>query len=240
MTVGRELFNERSEEVGLYFEFLEDIIDRRAKLIFPLPHGAPQDAIPEIKVVSLDLSHTLKANGYLLLYNLVEATISNAVEDIHRQIGLDGSIDADQLVHSLTERALKRFRSSNEKVMVEETPVSQMLLRHWLEDHRKKVADNVHPLFSGNVDARKIREVGDMYGFTISTDPAVTRNGAELVNVKAKRNDLAHGHVPFRECGRDVTLQDLSQIKREVIAYLSDVLTAVESYLADRKYLRTA
>jgi len=240
MIESRTLFVERSEEIDLYFAFLEDIVDRKAEFLFPLRHDAAPDATRTTKSISLDLSHTLKANGYLLLYNLVEATIVNAIEDIHRKIDSDTSIDADKLVQSLTERALKRFRISNQGTFDTAGPVSLLLLRHWLDDHKAKVANNHHPDFTANIDARKIREVGEVYGFAITTDAAITKNGAQLLTVKTKRNELAHGHIPFRDCGRDISLTSLSEIRREVIAYLDDVLMSVEGYILGRKYRRSA
>jgi MAE_28990/MAE_18760-like HEPN len=239
MNASRTLFSERTVEIDLYFKFLEDIINRKGQLSFPLPNGSALGTEQEVKAISLDLSHTLKANGYLLLYNLIEATIVNAIEDIHLQIDSDISIDADKLVLTLTKRALKRFKAGNVQIAVPAT-VSQMLLRHWLDDHKEKVARNEHPLFSGNVDARKIREVGEIYGFKVATDTAITKDGAQLLKVKSKRNALAHGQVPFRECGRDTTLPELCEIKQEVVAYLNDVLTSVEAYLTNDGFRRTA
>ena len=43
-------------------------------------------------------------------------------------------------------------------------------------------------LFSGNVDAKRIREVALQYGFQ---NPK--KKAKELLTVKANRNDLAHG-----------------------------------------------
>lgn len=242
MTLSRDLFNERTQEINLYFAFLDDIINKKASLIFPVPHGLPPEVEREEKQIPLDLWHTLKANGFLLLYNLIEATIVNAIEEIHDQIDSENGIDVDSLVETLTERAMKRFRGSGEVEysMLCKSPISQGMLRHWLDEHERKVAANEHPLFSGNVDARKIREVAALYGFCIQTDEAKTKNGANLLTVKTKRNNLAHGQVPFRDCGREVSLPELVDIKTEVVLYLDDVLDAVEDYLAHQSYLRRA
>lgn len=83
MSVARVMFDERVADIERYFSFIEEIIDHQATLVFPLPIGTKQDVPRLEKLVPIELKHTLKANGFLLLYNLVEATVSNAIEEIH-------------------------------------------------------------------------------------------------------------------------------------------------------------
>lgn len=72
-------------------------------------------------------------------------------------------------------------------------------------------------LFSGNIDARKIKDTAIEYGFSYSTDTRKTSNGFDLLSVKANRNDLAHGFKSFTEVGRDKTADELLVIKSKVI-----------------------
>ncbi|MDI9334649.1 MAG: MAE_28990/MAE_18760 family HEPN-like nuclease [Cytophagales bacterium] len=240
MIPSRASFTERSTEVELYFDFLKNIIDDKAQLIFP-SRGQASNASAATKAIPIKLSHTLKANGYLLLYNLVEATIVNAIEDIHAQIKADALIDADKLVHSLTRQTLDRFKGKGSATI--DQPVNKLLLSHWLDDHQKSVENNQHPVLLGNVDAKRIREAADLYGFQVATkttNTSVATAGERLVEVKDKRNELAHGRVPFAECGRDTILPNLITIKEAVLIYLNDVLLSIESYLSEKKYQRSA
>ena len=91
-------------------------------------------------------------------------------------------------------------------------------------------------IFSGNVDAKKIKEIADKYGFSHQTDSKFTKNGAKLVTVKEKRNDLAHGEISFQECGKDYTIQDIIAIKNEVIKYLEEILNNIEQFLLQDKH----
>lgn len=70
-------FETRVEEVDKYFIFLESLINETTKL-------AVSDSAGKYKTQSIDseLAKTLKANGFLLLYNLVESTMRNAIEAI--------------------------------------------------------------------------------------------------------------------------------------------------------------
>lgn len=50
----RHLYNERTSEINLYFEFLFDVLDKRPKLKFS----------DEERAFDRDLIHILKANAY--------------------------------------------------------------------------------------------------------------------------------------------------------------------------------
>ena len=66
------------------------------------------------------------------------------------------------------------------------------------------------------------------------------KNGTTLVKVKTKRNELAHGKISFSDCGRDISIDELNQIQKDVIAYLEKILNNIEDYIENKSYLRTA
>lgn len=92
-------------------------------------------------------------------------------------------------------------------------------------------------LFSGNVDSRLIKELAQKYGFSYKTEFTKTKNGQNLVVVKSNRNDLAHGLKSFEEVGRDKTIDELLEIKDEVIEYLRQILENIKIYLDNQEYL---
>ena len=99
-------------------------------------------------------------------------------------------------------------------------------------------------LFSGNLDARKIREIANKYGFSCSIGAITLEDGTiqnfnrdHILTVKSRRNELAHGDYSFKDCGSNYTLQELMEIKIHVISYLRQVLEHIENYINDRKYL---
>ena len=92
-------------------------------------------------------------------------------------------------------------------------------------------------IFSGNVDAKVIRETAEKYGFSHSTDCAKTKNGKNLLLVRENRNHLAHGIKSFEEVGRDKTIEELLEIKEEVVEYLRQILKNIEGYLDNKEYL---
>jgi len=236
MSITRDLFNERRAEIEAYFSFLSDLVDRKAALVFALAPGAMSE--PETKPVGIDLLHTLKANGFMLLYNLAEASIGGAIEEIHATIATHTTLHLDALIDPLTQRAMHKFRSGAMTISNHCTyPVSQSVLRYWLDDHQKATTENRNTLFSGNIDAKKVREVATDYGFSVKTGRAA-KGGKRLLEVKSKRNALAHGKIAFKDCGQSLPMTELQEIKTEVIHYLDDILTNVEDYLSNQSYLR--
>lgn len=92
-------------------------------------------------------------------------------------------------------------------------------------------------LFSGNIDGKKIKETAKIYGFSDKTDAKKTQNGNDLLKIKTKRNDLAHGFKSFEEVGKDASADELLQIKKRVICYLREILQNIETYISNQEYL---
>ncbi len=82
-----------------------------------------------------------------------------------------------------------------------------------------------------------LKKLAEKYGFSYKTEFTKTKNGQNLVVVKSNRNDLAHGLKSFEEVGRDKTIDELLEIKEEVIEYLRQILENIKTYLDNQEYL---
>lgn len=235
MLMCRSLLNERGGEVLLYLRFLKTVINEDAGLHLPRKNAtAPIDR---------NLTHTLKANGYLLIYNLVEATMTMAIEDIHRSMrgdiaaGLD-DMTLDCLNPSLFERVLRRFRAGASDKLSGSYPYSgAWLVRYWLDDHDQAVRNNKNPLASGNLDGQKIVEMAKKYGFdAYGRENQMKHPG--LYKAKEKRNALAHGKTSFKDCGMDTSVDLLLEEAVGVLRCLRHHVRSVEAFIAHRGYVR--
>lgn len=97
------LFSERKEDIEKYFNFVKFIIDER-------PTFSYKDRIAgecKHREIDIEMTHILKANAFIILYNLIEATISNAIEDIHNELNSCDDLCVDKICESLTKLALK-------------------------------------------------------------------------------------------------------------------------------------
>ncbi|MEG4283746.1 MAE_28990/MAE_18760 family HEPN-like nuclease [Microcoleus sp. A006_D1] len=216
-------FNTRAQEVDDYFIFLEGLIKQTTKLSI-----ADDAGTYKIHSLNYELEKTLKANGFLLLYNLVESTMRNAIEAIFDEL-TNQTISFDQLKPKIKIIVLQNLKNcSPNKINLQINQISTDIITATFDREE---------LFSGNVDARLIKEIAEKYGFSYKTEFTRTKNGQNLVVVKSNRNDLAHGVKSFEEVGRDNTIEELLEIKNEVIEYLRQILEHIKTYLDNQEYL---
>lgn len=233
----RALLQARTVEIRLYLQFLRKVLNNKAELYLPLSKTT--------EIVPKELTHTLKANGYLLLYNAIEAVCAAAIEDIHAAVeaelqGGDPNFSVEHLNIQLVQQVLRRFRVSATLHYKNIKPAaSRWLVEHWLNDHKLQVANDHNPLMAGNLDGKAMREIAQTYGFDCYGSIHMPTNKSPQTT-KQKRNNLAHGKESFVQCGRDMSLLDLVKDAVGVVVYLRRYLSAVENYISQRGYAATA
>ena len=216
-------FNTRVEEINKYFLFLEELISEKTKLSTLDNNGNIQ-----IQEVDSELVKTLKANSFLLLYNLIESSMTNAIEAIFDKL-INENVSFNDVRVEIKRVIVQNFKNrSPEGVYSQITDISLDII---------KVGFNRKEIFSGNIDAKKITKTATQYGFSYDTDYEKTKHGKSLRDIKNIRNDLAHGYTSFSEIGKDRTIEDLIKIKNEVVEYMNQILINIQSYLNSKKYL---
>lgn len=209
MNVVRDIFNERKDEVNAYYNFVNNY----------QPTGA-DDSLFKI----------LKSNLILMLYNLVESTISNAIEEIHNNIH-SNTVSFNSLKVELKQLIIGNIKNvSPNKFVTNINDIAIDIIKHSFSKEK---------MFNGNIDGQKIREISSKYGFDSNTDYAKTKHGTCLVQIKGRRNDLAHGTFSFTEVGKEYSIEDLETIKDETINYLSEILDNIEYYLIEGEYVES-
>ena len=217
----KEEFETRKQEVELYFDFLQKIAGDEHHVTRVADGIAAYSAADRSEIVK-----TFKANGFLLLYNLMESTVKNSVEAIYDELQ-EKDIHFDACRDEVRRIVLFNLRRWDvDKIL----PSIGTIARDVVASTFRK-----EEVFSGNVDARAIRETAKGYGFR-----APTRKSDQLLTVKTNRNDLAHGNKSFADVGRDYDMQRLMEIKTEVIEYLEELIANIESYIASSEYLSAA
>jgi len=202
----KNTFEQRKTEIETYFNYLNNYN----------PENADDD-----------LFKILKSNLLIMLYNLIESSISNAIEEIHN------NIHSNTISFNLLKEKIKSLIIKNTKGVNPDTFVSKIndiaidIVKHTF---------NKKELFNGNVDRNEINDLGTKYGFNSNTDYNKTKHGDYLITIKNKRNDLAHGIFSFTEVGKEYTIQDLDDMKSTTICYISEILDNIESYLMNKEY----
>ena len=221
-------FLTRVKEIEAYFDFLALIDKDDTKLKYFENTTLIEEGI------SNDIQRILIANSFLILYNLIEATVRNSILAIYEKI------KEDEVSYVELSTNLKKIWLQQKTKNLKEGKFKQDTLHGNIQEIIDHVVDNeIIALtkddinISGNIDADKIRALGKEIGFQKSSNE---KNGRNLVTIKDKRNGLAHGNHTFYDVGKDYTVKDIATFKQETFDYLSDVIANIEKFINDEKY----
>lgn len=177
----------------------------------------------------------LKSNFLLMLYNIVEATITTGMLEIYEQLRNEKCIYSSlisemqniwrnykvkEIYHSSSQ--LKSYINRVEGVVndiINETPII----------FNKNMLD-----INGNLNAKRIKEICDRHRIRYK----VVDDEMTLERVRIKRNALAHGDESFSDCARDITISDLEKLKDTVFKFLTDITDGMKKYYDEKQYLK--
>ena len=212
-------FYSRKNEIELYFSFLEKL----------LTNNYITWNTTETEKVSIELRGIAKANIFIMLYNLAESSMSAAIEQIHISIKNDNTVTFDNIKDGIKKNLIKYLKKKKnaEKFIQEVNNISLDIIMSCFEKES---------VFAGNTDRDEIRKLARNYGFSHESDYSQTKHGEKLKKVKNHRNELAHGDISFQEIGKDYTLSDIADYKKEVISYLEKIILNIEDYIKNKEY----
>ncbi len=225
MITVKDDFEKRCLEINAYFCLLERVLEQEAQLYLL------KNQTRKLHSFDAEVQKVLKSNVILMLYNLMESSIKSALVEVYEQIS------TKKIKYPLaTEKVKAIWISTNHKKFKEKSDIEVVELLNTIDDVILKFGSDT-PNISGNIDARKIRELAESIGFSSSVHYS-TEDGAILFQIKSERNKLAHGEKSFTECGRSYTITDLRKMKNQTITYLRRILSNIEKFLQDEEYLQ--
>ena len=228
----RDEFERREKEVNAFFKFLRQTLTTGVKLSFESKKTWKR------RPIDVSLSKILKSSAYLVLYNLVESTVTLAVSRLNSAMREEGLTyaDAEQRIRDLwVDARLKHLANgANHGRYLEEV---RKLVQDVQERKTAEIPEDFVPV-SGNLDDGKMRELASAYGFRKNTLKA-ERRSEKLKRVKNRRNALAHGLKSFAELSADDTIEDLEDTKKAVLVYLREFIRHV-SHHVDRQGYRVS
>lgn len=226
-----EDFDERVGEIDAYFAFLADLEQPNARLVFEV------DSHDFEKGIDSEWLKTLKATSFLLIYNLVEAAIRSALGSLYETMKREGRSYEDLREEIRSVWIDQRFRrvDRHSASLRDYQDVARVLVSHAVDRLTVEIDSHILPK-SGNLDAEKVREICHLHGIPVDT-PASGRGGADLAMVVKQRNDLAHGNVSFRECGRNFTVSQLCATKEQAVVFVKGILLNIQKYITEKAYV---
>lgn len=212
----RDEFEKRSEEIDVLLAHVEGLL---AELEGQLTSGENP------------LAYILMSSLCLIIYNQVESTAFSCVEAIYDGLE-ERRVGFNLLAGSFKKRILEDCRGGGRSGR----SLLEAMAGRGIDEALAKASLKVDTVFSGNVDARKIREVMAEYNLILTT-PTSGNAGAVLNNIKEARKSLAHGSSSFESYGRTLVASDLRSMVHESREYMTHVIDLTEHYLTNSKYL---
>jgi hypothetical protein len=204
----KQILTERKKEIDLYLNHLTSVESDADKTLFKV----------------------MKANSLLMLYNLIEAIVSNSINSIRNSIYTDQTVKFDCLKKQIKIQIIKDLKKniSPENFVKQTQKISNDII---------KLSFKKENISNGNIDLDKISELSEVYGFIITgSDYKETGHGIAITDIKGKRNDLAHGTYSFSEIGKDYSLEDIQKISNQTIKYLDFITNNIETYIQQKHY----
>lgn len=220
-------FKERKEEIDCYYKFLRQITSQTYVL---KNIRKKQDNCLDSRIQKI-----LKANTFLLLYNLIESTVKNALQYACQQIAKE-NIQYESLVEGLKKQWVnvhtrQHLQSPNDLKLKEGV---KLIIDKTL-DECIRFDNNYKIKYQNNIDAQIMRQISRDFGFPLKFADSL-KGGYRIEEIKDKRNFLAHGNITFSSCGQDLTLEDLTKYKNDTYKILNKFLSSIKTYLEKKQY----
>lgn len=233
----RQAFDERLAEIETYLTFLDGLDGEIRRT------GRPRlgEAGPFITV---DQQRILYSSVYLQLYNLVEATITRCLDAVCAAAAAEGRWRPGDLSDQLRKEWVRTTaRTHNELTDESRLRVAVELVGHLvaaLPVQQFKVEKS-----GGSWDDNMIESITLRIGLPLRISQPVFQGVKQhlredkgaLELIALLRNNLAHGSLSFVECGQNVVVEQLRDLKGRAALYLGEVVDEFEAWVASYQYL---
>lgn len=238
MITFQDTYDSRKKEIENFLELMkflekkenerEDGKSKFSEFFYPEKGG--------IHLTYQSLINILKSNVSLMIYNIIEYTVTNLIDSIYDEIRVNhlSYIDVNDSIRNLWRKTILRsvndpnanfstFLRKNEEI------ISAILSNNELNMYAKNT------LPGGNLDGTSIKETFESHGIQVRTSSRNYRPDI-LIGIKENRNNLAHGSVSFVEAMREDSIDDIRANESLVVGFLEELIETVSTYIEDQKY----
>jgi hypothetical protein len=173
--------------------------------------------------LSVTLINTMKSSALLMMYNIVESTMTNLMQDIFDHLkAADASFDAlNDTMKAVVLSYSKRRTPANLVQKMSEDAIGLVVACFDRSD-----------VFSGNIDCKKITATLKELGI----ESRHRYREQALLTVKSERNHLAHGNKSFSDCGKDYAAAQLREFHERIKVVLGRVIHDFDEFLSAKAY----
>lgn len=233
---------DKFEEVENFFNFI-DLLENSKHLNIQGVNKISNQNIPSFSI-ERNLIETIQSSGFLLLYNLIESTMTSTIDSIyqtlhqleiqHHQQNTDLFIFT--LKTNLRNELMKQYASIFSIESIKEISKQKVNFFGTIID---KGYDKKN-LFNGNIDFSEINNVSsNRFGFKVQPISGLPFDTKHILTIKTKRNELAHGAFTFNEVSKTLAIGELRKHFDSTIKLLNGVFQSIDNYLINQNYLET-
>lgn len=229
----REEFNIRKNEIDSIYEILKIVELENPEL------SAYNLMKEKYETLGFNRSKidTLRSTAYLLLYNLIESTIYNSVTTIFDAIK-DSQLKYFEIIEDVRKYWLNNMYKHDEKKKKETIIDTMMRIADQIFENTIELASN-EISYGGSLDAQAIFATAKSMRINVNNLHKIynkNTHGQTLIDIKQKRNWLAHGEKSFIEVERTTTFSQLKEAKEYITVFLNEFINSVESYIENKHF----
>jgi hypothetical protein len=198
----------------------------------------------------IDLKNSLKGLAFIVLYNLIEGTIIEILNDSFNFVNLS-NIKYVQASKKYKEALLhfqyKVFQKSQPCIVVENIKILPSEIINFKYTDEDGISRTGYTAFiskigknseiSGNLDVRKVRELFEKYDLRI---PPHNSGSDKILTIKRNRNYVAHGQKRLSDVGQPYTIRELFEFKEATLALLSQCVDSSEYFQKVKPFRKVA
>lgn len=223
-------FQDKCSEIERYLDFLDNLDMGSDNHIL----SKNKDSYWETTPISREVQKTIRASTYLLIYNLLESSMCNALDAIHL------TLESENIDIQKVSTKIKRVIYNNLKNGLGEKSIDSLINNNIdLRPIIMKHGYNKKDLLSGNLDADVLQKIEKKYGF--KSYPVGGKDGlysaTTIKEIKRKRNALAHGSLSFEECGQQIPILTMREKYKDAKNFMFSVFNGLNNFLDQQHYL---
>lgn len=233
-----QAFKERLGEIDTYLDLLAVFEEQ-------IGRGQKKDSIKG-GTISTTQQRILYSTVYLQLYNLVEATITKCEQALYAAISEEKRWSPADLSLKLRAEWVRYLAKTHIDQNSENRLQSSLELFDYLVKMRPIDDIKIEKGGGGNWHDEEIFRFAQRLGCTLS----ISQQSAEAVKkafrddcgalklIVKRRNELAHGKVSFGECGADITVAELRELRTRAVMYLQEVVISFKDFIRNYDFLQ--
>lgn len=238
MVTLKSTYESRKQEIIKFIELMSFL---EKKKVFPEEKEVDYDEFfyngsVGIQLTYQELINILKSNVSLMIYNIIEFTVSSLIDCIYDEIRMQNLsyLDVNQSIRTMWRKVILKATKDTKATFDTFLKKNEEIIDYILSNRPLNMrARDCMP--GGNLDGVSIKETFAAHGIRIKTNSQNYRPDI-LENIKEKRNNLAHGSVSFVDAVRNNSIIDISTNADFIISFLEELIATVEEFINNEKY----